>query len=86
MANLDLTLDHTGVAVRNLDDGEAAYRRLGFILTTRSIHSGSVTPGAPVTPWGSGNHCAMFREGYLEIIGITDPNLYSSTGDRKSVV
>jgi catechol 2,3-dioxygenase-like lactoylglutathione lyase family enzyme len=81
LTNLDLTLDHTGVAVRNLDEAEAAYKRLGFTLTTRSIHSGSVTPGAPVTPWGSGNYCAMFHEGYLEIIGITDPSLYSSTGD-----
>lgn len=81
MADLDLTLDHTGVAVRSLDEGEAAYRRLGFTLTTRSIHSGSVTPGGPVIPWGSGNHCAMFHEGYLEILGITDPNLYSSAGD-----
>ena len=44
----------------------------------RSIHSGSRVPGAPVEVWGSGNHCAMFREGYLEIIGLTDPEKYSS--------
>jgi hypothetical protein len=78
MAELDLTLDHVGVAVASLDDGEAAYRRLGFTLTVRSIHSGAVTPGGPVIPWGSGNHCAMFRDGYLEILGITDPTLHNS--------
>jgi hypothetical protein len=78
MSELDLQLDHIGVAVHSLDEGETAYRRLGFTLTTRSIHSGSQTPGGPVTPWGSGNHCAMFRDGYLEILGITDSNLYSS--------
>ena len=71
-------LDHCGVAVRDLERGRQAYARLGFQLTARSIHSGSKSPGAPVEPWGSGNHCAMFREGYLEIIGLTDPTMYSS--------
>ncbi len=71
-------LDHVGVAVRNLDAGREAYDRLGFQLTARSQHRGSPTPGAPVEPWGSGNHCAMFREGYLEVVGLTDPALFSS--------
>ncbi len=71
-------LDHCGVAVSNLDRGRDAYSRLGFQLTARSFHSGSRTAGGPVEPWGSGNHCAMFREGYLEIIGLTDASMYSS--------
>ena len=81
MTELNLELDHTGVAVRDLDLGQAAYERLGFTLTPRSYHSGSRTAGGPVEKWGSGNHCAMFENGYLEIIGITDPSLYSSTKD-----
>ena len=81
MSALELVLDHTGVAVRDLDVGQQKYDRLGFTLTERSFHSGSRTPGGPVEKWGSGNHCAMFENGYLEIIGITDPNLYSSTQD-----
>jgi len=79
MTELSLELDHTGVAVRDLDVGQTTYDRLGFTLTPRSFHSGSRTAGGPVEKWGSGNHCAMFENGYLEIIGITDPNLYSST-------
>ena len=71
-------LDHCGVAVSDLDRGRDAYARLGFQLTARSFHSGSRTAGGPVEPWGSGNHCAMFREGYLEIIGLTDASMYSS--------
>lgn len=71
-------LDHCGVAVSNLDRGRDAYARLGFQLTARSFHSGARTAGGPVEPWGSGNHCAMFREGYLEIIGLTDASMYSS--------
>ena len=71
-------LDHVGVAVTDLERGRETYARLGFQLTPRSDHSGSRAPGMPVEPWGSGNHCAMFREGYLEIIGLTDPGMYSS--------
>ena len=74
----DTKLDHVGVAVRDLDAGRAAYERLGFQLTVRSHHRGSPSPGAPVEPWGSGNHCAMFRDGYLEIVGLTDPAMFSS--------
>jgi catechol 2,3-dioxygenase-like lactoylglutathione lyase family enzyme len=71
-------LDHVGVAIRDLDRGRAAYERLGFTLTPRSIHRGSPSPGAAVIPFGSGNHCAMFRDGYLEIVGLTDPAIYSN--------
>ena len=75
---LAVDLDHVGVAARDLDAGERAFRRLGFNLTPRSFHRGSRTPGAPIEEWGSGNHCAMLRRGYLEIIGLTDPDKFSS--------
>lgn len=71
-------LDHIGVAIKDLERGRATYERLGFTLTLRSIHRGSPTPGAPVIPFGSGNHCAMFHEGYLEIVGLTDPAIFSN--------
>lgn len=71
-------LDHIGVAIKDLERGRQMYERLGFRLTPRSIHRGSPTPGAPVEPFGSGNHCAMFREGYLEVVGLTDPAIYSN--------
>lgn len=71
-------LDHIGVAIRELERGREAYERLGFRLTPRSIHRGSPSPGAPVIPFGSGNHCAMFHEGYLEVVGLTDPTIYSN--------
>lgn len=73
-----LDLDHVGVAVRDLDAGFDRYARLGFRLTSRSLHSGATVAGGPVQPWGSGNHCAMLQEGYLEVIGLTDPALPSS--------
>ena len=77
-------LDHVGVAVKSLDRGRDAYTRMGFQLAARSFHSGSRATGSPVEPWGSGNHCAMFHEGYLEIIGLTDSTMYSTVKDMVS--
>lgn len=78
MANLSLVLDHVGIAMRDLNEAESLYQRLGFKLTARSIHAGSLEPGGPVVPWGSGNHCAMLNEGYIELLGLVDPSLPSS--------
>ena len=78
MTDLSLELDHVGLAINNLEVGRQAYEKLGFTLTSRSIHSGSREPGGSVEPFGSGNHCAMFEKGYFEVMGLTDPNLYSS--------
>jgi catechol 2,3-dioxygenase-like lactoylglutathione lyase family enzyme len=76
--SLDLVLDHVAVVVPDLARAAASFTRLGFRLTRESSHKGAVTPGGPVETWGSGNRCAMFREGYLEILGITDPRRYTA--------
>jgi catechol 2,3-dioxygenase-like lactoylglutathione lyase family enzyme len=73
---IDVDLDHVGLATADLDRARAAYERLGFRLTRRSSHSGPVGEDGAVGPWGTGNHCAMFRRGYFELIGITDAALY----------
>lgn len=75
------TLDHVGIAVADLERGRTLFDRLGFRLTSRSVHAGARTPGGPVEPWGSGNHCAMFRRGYLEILGVIDPQKFSNARD-----
>ena len=69
-----LDLDHVGIAVANLDAGLETFQRLGFNLTSRSHHKGSRVPGGPIEPWGSANHCAMLEQGYLEVLGVTDPS------------
>ena len=70
----ELSLDHVGIAVADLDAGEAQFQRLGFQLTPRGYHTlPPPAPGAERPRTGTGNHCAMLRRGYLEIIGITDP-------------
>ena len=79
----ELFLDHVGVAVRDLDAARESFHRLGFQLTARSLHSGATSPGGAVEPWGTGNHCAMFADGYLEVIGITDADLYTAQIDGR---
>ncbi len=59
--------------VRDLDAGEARWRKLGFQLAPRSPQMGATPDGAVMAPWASSNHCVMFARGYLELIGITDP-------------
>jgi len=55
-------LDHVIVAVRNLEAAAAAWRKLGFTLTPRGLHAGK----------GTGNHCLMFPDSYIELLGIVD--------------
>ncbi len=81
--NSRLDLDHVAVVVRDLDRAQSNYERLGFRLSPRSSHRGPVPPDGSVGPWGSGNHCAMFKHGYFEILGVTDPALYKAHLDRR---
>jgi hypothetical protein len=76
------SLDHLGIAGRNLDALAAQYERLGFQLTPLARHSGRRTPDGPVVPFGTGNRCIMLPEGYLELIAIVDPGAFSNTLDR----
>ncbi|MBT5047088.1 MAG: VOC family protein [Rhodospirillaceae bacterium] len=69
-------LDHLAVMVTDLAAAGAAYERLGFTMTPLSQHSGALSPGAPAEIWGTANRCAMFRQGYLELMGVIDPALY----------
>ena len=68
-----LSLDHIGAMVRDLDAGAARWRRLGFNLAPRSPQMGFDRATGAVTPWATANHVAMFRRGYIELIGIVEP-------------
>ena len=76
------SLDHVGIAGRDLGAMAAAFERLGFQLTPLARHSGKRTPDGPVVPFGTGNRCIMLREGYIELIAIVDPAAFSNTLDR----
>lgn len=78
MDALTLSLDHFGLAVKDLATAKDAYQKLGFNLTAVSMHAGANDTDGKIVPWGSGNHCAMFAQGYFEIIGLMDAALPSN--------
>jgi catechol 2,3-dioxygenase-like lactoylglutathione lyase family enzyme len=61
MAPID-RLDHVIIAVRDLEAAAGAWRKLGLTLTPRGLHEGK----------GTGNHCIMFPDSYVELLGIVD--------------
>jgi hypothetical protein len=63
-----LNLDHVAHFVPDRDAAAAALERLGFTLTPFSEQSHRLQEGGPLTPAGTGNRCAMLREGYLEFL------------------
>ena len=73
-----LSLDHVGLVARDVEAASAAFERLGFNLTALSRHWGPVPARAGEHRWGTGNRCAMLARGYLEIMGVVDPGLYTN--------
>jgi hypothetical protein len=71
-------LDHAAVMVNDLHLSACLYERLGFYLTPLSQHSGALTPGGDVVQWGCANRCIMLQQGYLELMGVVDTNLYDN--------
>lgn len=72
------TLDHAAVMVHDLQLSGQTYERLGFCLTPLSQHSGALTPGGDIVQWGCANRCIMLQQGYLELLGVINPNLYDN--------
>lgn len=66
------SVNHVGIAVRDLDAVSRHYERLGFTLTPLSMHRGSLTPGGAEEAFGTGNRCTIFRNNYLEILAWID--------------
>lgn len=55
-------IDHLMICVPHLDEGTAAYTRMGF-----NVHPGGVHPGR-----GTHNAIAFFERDYLEVMGLRD--------------
>jgi len=68
----DLSLDHVGFMLRELDAGAERWQKLGFKLSRRSSQMGKGPGKSEMAPWATSNHCAMFERGYLELIGVTN--------------
>src|SRR5947209_5881545 len=51
-------IDHLVIGVNDLDRAKAAYRRLGFKLSPRAVHSAAM---------GTANHTIMLERDYFEL-------------------
>jgi catechol 2,3-dioxygenase-like lactoylglutathione lyase family enzyme len=56
-----LGADHVVIAVRDLNAAAARWKRLGFALSPRGAHSPQM---------GTANYTIVFREDYLELLGV----------------
>ena len=62
MANGIIGIDHSVVAVRDLERARAVYNRLGFTTTPRRCF----------TEWGTANYGVMFEHDFIELLSIVD--------------
>ena len=65
----EVFLDHTAFFVPAMDAAAGALERCGFRLTPFTIQTNR--EGAATVPSGTGNRCAMLRNGYLEVLTAT---------------
>jgi hypothetical protein len=69
----ELALDHSGTICHDLAAGAARWEKLGFSLTPQAQQ---MVPGSGhngLEPAATANRCAMLEQGYLELIGVTQP-------------
>ena len=62
-------LDHTAFFVPAMDPAAEALERCGFRLTPFTAQTNR--EGGAIVPSGTGNRCAMLRNGYLEVLTAT---------------
>jgi hypothetical protein len=62
-------IDHLVLAVRDLGEGAALYERMGFTLTPEAQH-----------PFGTGNRLAQLQGCFIEVLGVTRPELITEAG------
>lgn len=68
MAHRITGLDHTVLAVSDLEAARTNWQKLGFFVTPRGRHIG----------WATGNYCVMFPDNYHELLGIAVPGGYTA--------
>lgn len=74
---MDAELDHVGVIAARLDVAAARWEALGFRLTPPSRQRGRLPDRDDDGEWATANRCAVFRRGYLELIGVVDPGAFN---------
>jgi hypothetical protein len=65
----EVFLDHTAFFVPAMEEAADALERCGFRLSPFTIQTNR--EGDETVPSGTGNRCAMLRNGYLEVLAVT---------------
>jgi acyl dehydratase/catechol 2,3-dioxygenase-like lactoylglutathione lyase family enzyme len=68
MAEAVKGIDHVVVVVKDIDQAETAWKRLGFAVQPRGFHS----------RLGTANHLMIFGDNYFELIGVVEPNEFNT--------
>src|ERR1700722_12017517 len=63
---------HLGLISRDLDTAVRQYEKLGFAFTPSSEPRIPLTQGGAPESLGVANRCAIFRDNYLEMLGVVD--------------
>jgi hypothetical protein len=71
-------LHHLGIISHDMEAAVQQYERLGFIFTPLTVPRIPLHAGADPEPIGAGNRCAIFRNNYLEMLGVIDPCRWAS--------
>lgn len=69
---------HLGIITRSLVDTVRQYERLGFVFTPMSLPEFPLSPGGAPETVGVANRNAVFRNGYLEMLGVVDAIRWAS--------
>jgi catechol 2,3-dioxygenase-like lactoylglutathione lyase family enzyme len=72
------TFHHLGLVTRDLAGAVTKYEKLGFIFTPLSFPEFPLSPGEAPQPVGVANRNAIFRNSYLEMLGIVDAARWAS--------
>lgn len=76
----EIFLDHLGHFVPDMEAAHRDLTRLGFTQTPYTLHRTTPGSGQEPTPSGTANRCCMLREGYLEVLCVSDAS--TPTGAR----
>jgi Glyoxalase-like domain len=72
----EVFLDHTAFFVPEMDAAADALERCGFRLTPFTLQTNR--EGDATVPSGTGNRCAMFKNGYIEVLTATSDTALSA--------
>ena len=81
-ADVDL-IHHLGIVTNDFEALIETYEGLGFVLTPQSVPRIPLRPGGAPEPLGVGNSCAIFRDNYLELLGVVDRERWASIGPEQ---